>query len=351
MPAKKGKLATLKVSELFTIHSGDFHATNELDPGDVPLISCGDTNNGLVDYFDIPPAKTYQRAITIAYNGQPLTAKFHPYKFGAKDDVAVLVPLQPMEDASLLYIAALLNSNRWRYSYGRKCFKQKLTEFTLTVPVIERDGETLLDEQSIAALFPQSYLDFLPEKKNAGVKKVPSLKWKVFNIREVLDLERGDFHSIAALDPGEHMTVSRVTEDNGVVGYFERPEEAQVYPRGLITVSTVGADAFVQLDKFIATDNVIICTPKKPMRATTIFFIAFTINYQKWRYSYGRQCYQEKLGKVNIYLPIKANGEIDEDTIERIVKQASYWPQIEKRFDSVLTFAPKTAGAPFLPGM
>jgi hypothetical protein len=111
------------VKELFEVRSGDCHATSELGPGKIPLISCGDIGNGLVDYFDIPEEWTYSRAITVAYNGSwPLTTKFHPYRFGAKNDVAVLLPLQPMKDSVMLYAAALLNRLVWRYSYGRKCF-------------------------------------------------------------------------------------------------------------------------------------------------------------------------------------------------------------------------------------
>jgi hypothetical protein len=80
-----------KLRELFRVRSGDFHAVNELDPGHTRLISCGDLNNGLVGYYDIPKDQRYGRTLTVAYNGSwPLTTKFHPYEFGAKDDVAVL---------------------------------------------------------------------------------------------------------------------------------------------------------------------------------------------------------------------------------------------------------------------
>jgi len=145
-----------KVADLFEVQSGDFHATSELDKGDVPLISCGDTDNGLVDYFEIPVDKKRRRSITVAYNGQPLTTKFHPYDFGAKDDVAVLVPRQPMTDAVLLHVAALLNSMRWRYSYGRKCFKEKLQAVVLLLPVVSADGAERVDEKFSEELFRQA---------------------------------------------------------------------------------------------------------------------------------------------------------------------------------------------------
>jgi len=88
---------SVKVATLFNVVSGDFHAIKELEPGDIPLVSCGDTDNGVMGYYDVPPDQQYRNAITVAYNGSwPIMSKFHPYAFGAKDDVAVLVPHYPM---------------------------------------------------------------------------------------------------------------------------------------------------------------------------------------------------------------------------------------------------------------
>ena len=118
------RLRQRRLEDLFEVKSGDYHSMNELDAGNTPLISCGDTSNGLIGYFEIPDEFIYERALTVAYNGSwPLMTKFHPYRFAAKDDVAVLLPLQPMNDATLLYVAAMLNRMIWRYSYGRKCFR------------------------------------------------------------------------------------------------------------------------------------------------------------------------------------------------------------------------------------
>jgi type I restriction enzyme M protein len=124
------------IGQLFEVHSGDFHAVKELDAGKFPLVSCGDTNNGVMGYYDIPPEFLYRDTVTVAYNGSwPLMAKFHPYEFGAKDDVAVLKPLQDQDEAFCVYVAALLNRMTWRYSYGRKCFKQKLESVEIPLPV------------------------------------------------------------------------------------------------------------------------------------------------------------------------------------------------------------------------
>ena len=104
---------SVPIRELFHVRSGDFHATSkELGPGSIPLVSCGDVNHGLVGYFDIPVEKQYQDVVTVAYNGQPVAAKYRPYAFGAKDDIGILVPKSPANERALLYVATMLNMSR-----------------------------------------------------------------------------------------------------------------------------------------------------------------------------------------------------------------------------------------------
>lgn len=152
-------LASVKIEKLFKVKSGDYHANDELDPGGIPLIACGETNNGFVGYFDIPKDKIYRRALTVAYNGQPLTTKFHPYRFGAKDDVAVLIPHKEMKDTTLFYIATQINSLKWRYSYGRKCYREKLGNVSIRIPETRVDGESHIDESAIERLLAPSLSD------------------------------------------------------------------------------------------------------------------------------------------------------------------------------------------------
>lgn len=324
----------VKLSRLFKVKSGDFHAVSELSSGETPLISCGDTNNGCVGFFDIPQERVYKNVLTVAYNGSwPLMAKYHPYVFGAKDDVAVLIPTQHMRESTLLYIATLLNNSTWRYNYGRKCFRTKLSNVLLPLP-IKDNTEDEIDEDFIDTFVKGQVVKYIPSKTIVTSLNTPTIKWSYCSISDIFDLYRGDFHSISALALGEYVTVSRTSTDNGVVGRYELPDNANVYQPGILTISTVGGDAFVQLDNFIATDNVVVCVPKQHIKYTTMFFIAFMLNQQKWRYSYGRQCYLTKLSRVKVYLPVLDNNTLDEEAMGIIVEQSPYWANIKQRFVS-----------------
>ena len=317
----------VRLRDLFHVDSGEFHATRELDPGEVPLIGCGAVEDGLIGYFDIPVEDRRRNTITVAYNGSwPLLAKFHPYEFGAKDDVAVLTPHTPMRDQTLLYVAAVLNMMTWRYSYYRKTFRARVRNTIIPMPM----NAGHIDEDGIALLATPA--DALTPTRQAKPASSAPTAWKRFSVTSVFKVLRGDFHSLARLDPGPNMTVSRVITDNGVVGYYDRPDGAKVYPAGMITVSTLGGQSFVQMDEFIATDNVMILFPLCPMPLTTRLFVALMLNQQAWRYSYGRQCYREKFLATELWLPVVEDGEaLDESYMRRVVENGEYWPLVAER--------------------
>lgn len=321
-------VSQVPLSRLFEVRSGDFHSTAELDPGDTPLISCGETNNGLVGRFEIPKDKTYKRSLTVAYNGSwPLLTKYHPYEFGAKDDVGILIPKSKMQEATLLYVAAILSREKWRYSYGRKCYREKIPYVRIPLPMV---SDALLDEKWIADRFPRPVVSYVPQHTNGEIV-VARTNWQRFPLLSLFDIDTGDFNSYGEFPPGTCMIISRSAENNGLAGYFTPPGQARLFPAGTITVSTVTGDAFVQLRPFYASDKVVLLKPKKKLGIATLFFVAFSLNYQKWRYSYGRSCFPRTLRLASVDL-IVANRRPDEDAMERIVRQSSYWQIVEKQF-------------------
>jgi len=101
-------------------------------------VSCGELENGLVGFFAAPDKTLVRRnAFIVAYNGQPLNTKFHPYEFLAKDDIAVCTPKSGVAMETTIVAAAMLKIEKWRYSYTCKCFKEKFTGTKIPMPVDE----------------------------------------------------------------------------------------------------------------------------------------------------------------------------------------------------------------------
>ena len=68
------------------------------------------------------------------------------------------------------------------------------------------------------------------------------------------------------------------------------------------------------------------------MFASSLFFVAFAINHQKWRYSYGRSCFERTLRLASIDLPSRLDGHgepvVDEAAMQAIVSQSSFWDAV-----------------------
>jgi hypothetical protein len=136
------------IGSLYELVPGEYHSLAALGDGPVPVVSCGDADNGISAYCSVP-SYLHRSRLTIAFNGMnTLTAKYHPYQFAAKDDVAVCEPREPLKVTTQLFIAVMLNRERWRYSYYRKCFIEKLERVQILLP--SKDG--LLDEATVASV-------------------------------------------------------------------------------------------------------------------------------------------------------------------------------------------------------
>ena len=132
-----GSFRPFALDTLYRLKPGDYHNTSSLPAGTTPLVSCGDANNGITSFVTVPVENTYSQRLTIAFNGMnTLTAKYHPYLFAAKDDVAVCTPNADMRPSTQLFIQLMLNRERWRYSYYRKCFIGKLRRFEVALPAV-----------------------------------------------------------------------------------------------------------------------------------------------------------------------------------------------------------------------
>ena len=96
--------------------------------------------------------------LTVALNGNPLTAKYHHYEFAAKDNVAVCTPETELRLSTVFFIGTVLNRERWRYSYYRKCYMGKLRRFEVKLPC----NDDALDEDAVEAILATAaYLPFV----------------------------------------------------------------------------------------------------------------------------------------------------------------------------------------------
>lgn len=164
-----GPFARFPLDTIYNMEAGDYHNASNLPVGATPLVSCGDANNGIMRLVSVPPRYVYDHKLTIAFNGDTLTAKYHPYAFAAKDDVAVCFPRTPLRMSTEIFIQVMLNRERWRYSYYRKCFIEKLRRFEVYLP----HASGSIDENRIERIVGSSpYWDFVTRYLEPGGDRV-----------------------------------------------------------------------------------------------------------------------------------------------------------------------------------
>lgn len=308
------------LTTLFDMTTARSKAFADYSVGEVAFVSNGFYNNGILGYVEpFDDDKVFERPAICVSAFCEATVQRSPFiaRGNGGSGLTILTPKQEMDYDQLLRIASHINvSLKWKYSYGRMVNQNRLQH--------ERLPE-LPDNCVVVA--PQ--LQGLRTDDAMIATRASAHTMSSFTLAKLFTLKQGDFHSLNDLDDGNYPTVSRIEYNNGIVGFYDKPSDALIYPPLTITVSTVTGDSFVQLSPYIATDNVVILTPKKHYAPPTMFFIALMVNREKWRWRYGRQCYKTKLSSLSIQLPINSDGEIDETFIEKVVIPRWGWGFID----------------------
>lgn len=134
---------------------GSIHSISEISDGKWPLISCRTEDNGISCFCDMDANTCIPHCLSIAGDGSfPLTAYYHYEAVNSYDNVTLLPLHYDLSLESIFFLASRLNRSRWRYSYGRKCYTEKVKELSVRLPITQ---EQQLDELFIKKIFEQIY--------------------------------------------------------------------------------------------------------------------------------------------------------------------------------------------------
>lgn len=306
------------IDSLFIVHRAKSGLTSQIEPGDVAYVSNGRAYNGVVGYIKPQPDDTVFRfpAIVLSALRQP-TVQAPPFvaRGSAGSGLVVLEPRAPMSIPQLAYYAALIGHEmRWRFHWYRQLTPDRVRR--LVIP----------DDAPGDIGFPVRAV--LPVARSAS-RPDWHVRLEPVELDALFDLKAGDYHNIGELPPGEIPIVSCGDRDNGIAGYVDVDEPTY---RDRLTISFNGMNTLTTKYHpyvFAAKDDVAVCFPRKPLRLTTLLFVQVTLNRERWRYSYFRKCFLDKLRRFRVSLPV-INGELDEDTITTVVEAAPYWDYISQ---------------------
>lgn len=305
-----------RIDELFVVHRARSGLFRRYKPGNVPYIGNGFKNNAVVGYVAPLPSDSVFHFRGIALSAFcEATIQTSPFLAcgRAGNGVLALEPITPMEANQLATIAAYINKAcRWRFNWYRQTTAQRVR------PLLVPDSVPAGVVFSVRAELPKS-------------GRIKSREWtldlQAFTLGDLFDLAPGDFHSLAALPAGDIPVVSCGDRENGISAYRDVYEP--IY-RNKLTIAFNGMNTLTAKYhpyQFAAKDDVAVCTPKQPLKLTTLLFVPVMLNRERWRYSYYRKCFVEKLKRFKVMLPVK-DGAIDEDTIRAIMESSHGWASL-----------------------
>ncbi|WP_257274939.1 restriction endonuclease subunit S [Endozoicomonas sp. SESOKO4] len=124
------------ISEIFEMTPAKSKSTDDYTKGPVAFVTNTEMNNGVVSYVEpFDGDKVFEGpAICISGLGHA-TVHLSPFlpKGNGGDSCTVLIPKQELTNNELLYYASLFNTlHGWRFSFGRKTSKRRLSSLELS---------------------------------------------------------------------------------------------------------------------------------------------------------------------------------------------------------------------------
>lgn len=135
------------IKDFFVVKMGKSRGESNYNSGSCPYISSGDPQNSVIRLVADDDHEVFQNgAITVTCFGR---AYVQPWRFMARGNggsaVRVLIPKYEMTFSELVWFAAQINMQRWRFFYGRMAILKRLGQIKLTAPnrKIEDAGTTI----------------------------------------------------------------------------------------------------------------------------------------------------------------------------------------------------------------
>ena len=306
----------MKIKELFDVSYGNAGEINQYETGNIPYVSSGSKNNGVVGFVDTDEELLKPYCITVASKGSIGSAFVQPLDFIAShDNVSVL---QEKEGVSLsveekYFVASYINRIKWRFSYGRTLSKTRIQNLDLP------EVKTLID-------YPEMVKKLLPKKKKAKTIQSPP-DYKHFDLNKLFTPIKGKGDYLINLEKGNTPLISATNENNGVLAYVD---SEPIFKAPLMTVERISGTAFVQLEDFVTVpDDILVLKPlSDDFNLEFLIYISALINKKRWKYCYGRKLSKNRLMKMKLHIPVDEEGNTNYSYINELVKNCYGWSEI-----------------------
>lgn len=322
------------IDKLFKIKRGKRLIEEDRENGSVFYFSASQDNNGLTDKIANPLFIEKDSLIYTTFGD----CYYVEGEFTASDEISILKNNNLNKNIGL-FIATIINKNKYKYAYGRKAFQNKFVNESIKLPVKKDENNCYLIDQhtkySDEGYIPDwDYMEEFIERletreresqdsirdalkiKNKNVK-VPELNindWKEFKIDNLFNLYNGRGITQEEIDDnqGTLNVVRSGEENNGILGYinFNYVKEMN-YTYSLspcLTVARTGSAGYVSFQRngcVVGDSAKILILKKNNILSEYYLFVQAVMSKLRYKYSYGRKVTENKYLNETIRLPIQ----------------------------------------------
>lgn len=333
-----------KIGDLFevSLSSGDLKLSECL-PGEIPLVSSGMTNNGIVGYIDslgdgkaqIFPKNTI--TVDMFCNAFYQNQNFYSVSHGR---VNILTPKFEMNEQIGMFITTLINKENYKYSYGRAVYSNEISRMILKLPV-QNNG--LPNWEFIENYIKNLNYKPISTQRKSNIKNIEFNKWHEFSVEDIFNIYNGKGITSEEIEfnPGNFNAIQSGEENNGIIGRIDKnyciEKKYTLTENQCLTVARTGSAGFVsyQPEGCVVGDSAKILILKEKERANKYIylFLRTILMANKYKYTYGRKVTEDKYLKEKIMLPSKKikNEEFipDWDFMEKYIRELPYGDRIK----------------------
>ena len=314
----------VNVSELFHVQYGvnlelvNLEQCVSSDANSVPFVARKGGNNGVSAYvlkkdgLEPNPPNT----LSVAGGGSVLSTFYQPLPYYSGRDLYVLIPKKDMSLVEMLFYARCIESNKYKYSYGRQANR---TLTTIRIP-------SKMPEDYVAPLliyYENSMRQITPRAVSKDKISLKTQSWQRFKLGDIFEIKGSkttSLDNLVLVGLGKRPYVTTKATNNGVSGFYDlSTEDGNI----LVAESAVSGYCSYQALDFSASDHVEKLVPKFPINKYIAMFLTTIVNRERYRYNYGVKANQQRLRQTRVKLPSKG-GEPDWAYMEKFIKSLPY---------------------------
>lgn len=342
-----------RIDELFDVQLSDGdNKPNELPKGNIPLVSSGDTNQGIVGYFKTNTTIYPKLSVTLDMFGNCFLQS-NAYQAVSHGRINILLfKNNNLDELSRLFLVTCINkvTKNNQYGFSNMLSSTKVKPIKIQVPVTATGA---LDTDYMASYVRkieasyvrkiEAYLSILGYKSMAdvklteheqkllagGIQAQPTSKFRVGDLFDVLasnsKINALAIKKISALPKSNLVPyVVRTSLNNGIKGYIDI-QQYQLNDANTFSFAQDTAEIFYQTKPYVTGDKIKVLVPKNKSNYKQALFLLTAIRKSFSLFQWGSSSFSENVIKLTyIILPVTSSGDPDwqfmEDYITAIEK-------------------------------